>query len=235
VIGRKGARDRDEGRGSVEVTFVRGLYLGVIAAAVLALVVLGCDISPRTGLARGRDVFQTCVPCHGASGLGSVELRAPAIAGLPEWYITRELENFRANVRGAHPDDMEGHRMRPMARTLYHPGDLADVAQYVSRMPSVWMHPMLAAGDTAAGSASFSGICATCHGADAKGNPAMGAPPLVNQADWYLVAQLKKFQSGMRGASPADSLGQGMRAMSMTLADSTSMHNVVAYIKSLPH
>jgi hypothetical protein len=38
----------------------------------------------------------------------------------------------------------------------------------------------------------------------------------------------------MRGAHPDDVYGAQMRAMSLTLADTTAMLDVVAYIKTLP-
>ncbi len=125
--------------------------------------------------------------------------------------------------------------MRPMARTLYRPGDVEAVASYVARMPSAYMAPQYAVGDTAAGRATFQSICITCHGPDGHGNKDLGAPPIVNQSDWYLVAQLAKFQSGMRGTHPEDVTGQQMRAMSMTMPDSSANHSVVAFVKTLPH
>lgn len=210
-------------------------YVAVIAAVGLIALVVGCGTAPKGSLARGREVFKTCLPCHGANGLGSLALRAPAIAGLPKWYVERQLKNFASNMRGAHPDDAEGARMRPMARSLYHPGDVEAVAAYVATLPTSWMPTTYAVGDTAAGRVTFSNICITCHQADGKGNEALGAPPLPQQSDWYLMAQLNKFHSGMRGVHPDDAFGGQMRAMSMTLADSAAMHDVVAYVKSLPH
>ena len=212
---------------------MRRAYVGTIACAVVLALVAGCGVGRQTTMARGQALFKTCVPCHGESGAGDLTLRTPAIAGLPDWYLQAELRKFRADIRGAHPDDLEGHRMRPMARTLYQPGDLEAVAAYVAGMPTAKVRPILA-GDRADGQQRFTSICLTCHGADGRGNQALGAPPLVHQADWYLVAQLKKFKTGMRGASPADTAGAMMRAMSSTLQDTTAMHNVVAYIKSLP-
>ncbi|MCS6946220.1 MAG: c-type cytochrome, partial [Steroidobacteraceae bacterium] len=35
-------------------------------------------------------------------------------------------------------------------------------------------------GDVAAGAASFAQLCAACHGADGRGNPALGAPNLTD-------------------------------------------------------
>jgi cytochrome c553 len=207
----------------------RGWVVGIVGVALVA----GCGVGPQSKAQRGAMVFKTCVPCHGEDGRGDLTLRAPAIAGLPEWYVTTELTMFKNDIRGAHPNDNEGMRMRPMARTLYHPGDLEAVSAYVAGLPAVSVKPVLG-GDRAAGEKQYTTICIACHGPDGKGNQALGAPPLVRQADWYLVAQLEKFKSGMRGANPQDIQGSQMRAMSSTLQDSTAMHDVVAYIKSLP-
>lgn len=217
-----------------EAHLSRKAYVGLIFAAALSALLAGCGVGTRTRTAHGHDVFKTCVPCHGENGGGSLELRAPAIAGLPDWYITAELTKFKGNIRGAHPDDSEGHRMRPMARTLYHPGDVEAVAGYVSHLKPVWVAPTLK-GNVTAGQQRYTTLCIACHGADAHGTQALSAPPLAGQADWYLVTQLKKFKSGMRGMHPEDGTGSQMRTMSLTLTDTTAMHDVVAYIKTLAH
>lgn len=210
-------------------------YVGLVAVAAVAAVLAGCSMARKTGIAHGEEVYRTCVPCHGADGHGTLALRAPAIAGLPDWYVMTELRKFKGDIRGAHPDDNEGARMRPMARTLGRPGDIEDVAKYVASMPVSWMAPDFKGDDPAMGQATYTGICATCHGVDGKGNQAMGAPPILYQADWYLVAQLGKFQRGWRGVNAQDTTGQQMRAMSLTMPDTAAMHNVVAYLKTLPH
>jgi cytochrome c oxidase subunit 2 len=193
-----------------------------------------CSPPYETGLARGKQEYRTCVPCHGDNGAGNREVGAPAIAGLPAWYVASELGKFQNGVRGAHPQDAEGARMRPMARTLYRAGDLEAVAAYVARLPAVTLPATIAGADTAAGRASYA-ICTTCHGPEARGNRDLFAPPIAQQADWYMVAQLEKFRSGMRGAHPDDTTGAQMRAMSMTLADSSAVRDVVAFIRSLAH
>lgn len=208
-------------------------YIALIAAAVATAAVAGCGAQPTAD--RSRQLYDTCAPCHGGAGEGNLELRAPAIAGLPKWYVSAQLAKFKAGVRGAHPDDMEGHRMRPMARSLLLPNDIELVSDHVAAMPARWRAPDFAMADTAAGGASYRAICVTCHGEGGEGNEALNAPPLTRQNDWYMVAQLKKFHSGMRGAHPEDVYGAQMRAMSMTLADTVAMHDVVSYVKSLPH
>ena len=207
------------------------LPITLLALTSLTSLLAGCG-SQAPGLARGKDVYDTCVPCHGAHGTGDASLRAPAIAGLPQWYIVAQLTKFKDGIRGAHPDDGEGARMRPMARTLWKKGDVESVAEYVASLPAT--HPAATLqGDPTVGAARYNSICVACHGADGKGNQQLGAPTLRSQADWYMVAQLEKFKSGMRGAHPSDVSGSQMRAMAMTLPDSQAMKDVVAYIRTL--
>jgi cytochrome c oxidase subunit II len=203
------------------------------AALYAAAVLVGCGEIPAPGLARGKMMFDNCFPCHGKDGMGNALLRAPAIAGLQRWYIERQLKNFQSSMRGADPHDMEGARMRPMARSLYRAGDVESVAEYVSALPSRIPAETMAPGDTAAGRISYQTVCITCHQEDGSGNEVLGAPSLTHQYDWYMMTQLAKFRSGMRGAHPDDAMGAQMAAMSQTLADSTAMHDVIAFIRTL--
>lgn len=212
---------------------LRAVAIALLAAPLLALTIWGCGGRARAGIARGRDLYDTCKPCHGVTGGGNASLGAPSIAGLPLWYLEAQLTKFRTGVRGAHPSDMEGARMRPMARSLNLEGDVNSVAQYVASLPPRPAAPTLTGGDATAGATTYTTVCVVCHGADGVGLEAMGAPTLVNQADWYMVRQLEKFQSGMRGADPRDVTGQQMAAMSSMLTDHQAMLNVIAYIQTL--
>jgi cytochrome c553 len=196
----------------------------------LLVLAAACNRTPEPGLARGRAVYGTCVPCHGANGAGDQALGAPAIAGLPRWYVQSQLENFTTGRRGAHPLDTVGLRMKSMSLALDREGDLPSVAEYVASMTAVPAAPVLA-GDAAAGQAAFQ-VCLACHGADARGNEALHAPPLAGQHDWYLLRQLQKFRQGWRGADPADVWGATMRANALAL-DDAAMRNLVAYIQTL--
>ncbi len=90
-----------------------------------------------------------------------------------------------------------------------------------------------APGDAAAGKQLYA-VCAACHGMQAEGNPALHAPKLSGQGDWYLQRQLKYFKNGARGAHDKDVFGKMMAPMAATLADDTAIDNVSAYIKTLP-
>ncbi len=202
------------------------------ALAALAVVLGACGLEPPPGEARGPAVFETCATCHGAQGEGMREYGAPAIAGLPEWYLRAELEKFRSGARGAHPDDVQGLRMRGMARSLNHEGDVEAVAAYVAALPPVPPTDGEGEGDATHGEALYA-TCAQCHGERATGDETRGAPPLVNLDAWYVETQIHNFRAGVRGASPLDESGRTMAPMALGLADDQSIRDVVAYVRSL--
>lgn len=76
-------------------------------------------------------------------------------------------------------------------------------------------------------------VCAGCHGVNAMGSEATNAPRLQGQYDWYLVRQIKNYQSGARGVHKDDTYGATMRAMAGTLANEQAILDVVAYIGTL--
>lgn len=54
--------------------------------------------------------------------------------------------------------------------------------------------------------------CAACHGADAGGNAELQAPRLNHLRPVYILAQLDKFQRGLRGGDGATDAAQQMAA-----------------------
>lgn len=202
-----------------------------VSALVLAPLVASCRREPAVDTSRGRALFGQCVACHGADGSGSRALGAPAIAGVDAWYVGAQLSKFNSGLRGSHPGDAEGARMRSASRGLRSERDIAAVAGYVAQLPPAPSRPMIE-GDLARGR-SFWERCAGCHGPLASGNRASGAPPLDRTDDWYLLAQLGKFRRAVRGTHPDDASGAIMRSMALALPDDRAMSDVVAYITSL--
>jgi cytochrome c553 len=180
---------------------------------------------------RGQALFRLCAACHGPQGTGQQQLGAPAIAGLPEWYVAAQLLKFRHGARGMHPQDSAGMRMRPMARALPTDSDVQAVARYVAALaPSV--QGSTPGGDPASGKVRYQ-LCAGCHGPDARGMQPLQAPPLIFADDWYLLRQLDNFKQGIRGGDAAsDPTGALMRPMAVTL-DEPAMRDVLAYIRTL--
>jgi cytochrome c553 len=183
---------------------------------------------------RGRELFDLCASCHGAAGEGNQLFFAPAIGGMPLWYLESQLTKFRDGVRGTHFDDMEGMRMRPMALSLRSErgDDLVDVAAYVAALPSVKPAATLSGGDAARGATHYL-VCQACHGAAGEGVVATNGPPVANQSDWYLLSSIQRFKSGVRGSNPADANGAVMRGMANILQDEQAMKDVIAHMTSL--
>jgi cytochrome c553 len=200
--------------------------------AFLLLVLIGSGVHHGWAASdRGRTLFRLCAACHGNQGEGRLDLAAPAIAGLPEWYVSAQLAKFRDGVRGVHPHDVAGLRMRPMARALPTQDDLAAVAHYVAALPAQPPPPTVA-GDIANGERHYL-VCQACHGPDGRGNQPLMAPPLVTTHDWYLLTQLQHFKQGVRGADPMRDAAGAMMAPMATALDEQAMRDVIAYIQTL--
>jgi cytochrome c553 len=170
-----------------------------------------------------------CAACHGADGAGNTELQAPNIAGLPEWYVEAQLRQFLNGHRGTEAADTSGRRMTAAAQTLTGTGDVPSVAAYVAGLPARRPPPTLQVGDPAQGKVAYQ-ACASCHRDDGKGK--LDVPPVIVQADWYLLAQLRKYKKSWRGTNEGDLQASRMRAVIIPL-DDTDMENVVAYIGTL--
>ena len=132
-----------------------------------------------------------CTTCHGADGRGNYGVQAPRLAGMEDWYLKRQLESYRAGLRGVHPRDIEGVAMQPMAAKLTDES-IAEILDWVGS----WEYKpseVTIQGDAMAGREFYS-VCATCHGAEGEGNQGFGAPALAGQNDWYLVTQVELQQ-----------------------------------------
>ncbi len=203
-----------------------------LAALALAALVIA-PLSPASAEnERGEALFDLCTQCHGEQGQGKELFLAPAIAGMGEWYVTSQLEMFRAGARGLHHEDVGGMRMVPMSRYLRDDADVKAVAAYVAALPKTAPTPAVHGGDAAKGQAAYA-LCAACHGADGKGNQQMNAPRLAGTSDWYLLNALQKYKAGTRGSNPANATAMLMRGMAMSLADEQAMKDIIAHINTL--
>ena len=186
----------------------------------------------------GRSLYAVCAACHGAAGQGNVALNSPAIGGQHDWYLRRQIQNFKLGVRGAHKDDIYGMQMAPMVMVLANEQAINDVSAYISQLPNSdaeaeTANPLLANADMAHGQSLYI-TCGTCHGTSGQGNYATNSPRLSGLQAGYLVRQLQNFKSGIRGVHADDLFGPQMRSMARFLRDDQAIHDVVAYIGSLP-
>lgn len=199
--------------------------VGLLVAGAWSLAQAGGDA------AAGQALYATCAACHGQQGEGNPALNAPALAGQADWYIVRQLQYFKAGIRGTDPNDTFGMQMRPMAMTLATDQAVADVAAYINTLPAADAKRTLD-GESEKSKDRYV-LCATCHGQKAEGSAVYHAPRLSHQHDWYLLTQLKHFKAGVRGQAPRDTYGMQMQPVADSLPDEQAMKNVIAYIKSL--
>jgi cytochrome c553 len=198
---------------------------------VLGVGLIGCQLGATNASTRGKELFNTCAACHGPAGQGNRELGAPGIAGMNARSIELQLQKFRSGLRGTQFNDYEGMRMRPMALSLRTDEDVKAVATYAASLPAA-RHAPVVGGDPQAGRALYA-TCMACHGLDGAGNETLGAPRIAGVEDWYLAAELRKYNGGVRGGNPKDAQGMLMGSMSKSLADEAAIRNVVAYIETL--
>ncbi len=179
----------------------------------------------------GAELYEACIACHGPSGEGNVTIGTPTIAGLPQWYVSAQLTRFQTDLRGKHPDDADGLRMRAMSRQMLSAAEITAVASHVATLAPVRNAAGVQGGDPAVGQQAFA-LCVPCHGAKGEGNEAVKAPPLAGLDDWYVAAQLRKFRAGIRGTAPGDPVGPIMQAMSMAIPPENVNH-LAAYVHTL--
>jgi cytochrome c oxidase cbb3-type subunit 3 len=146
-------------------------------------------------VAIGQRLFvDNCAACHGARGQGNPILGAPNLVD-DDWLHGGDGKTLLASI-------LDGRRgMMPPASTTLPAGGVEEIAQYVLGLSGRATDPVKAA----LGKEKFA-TCAACHGADGKGNPALGAPNLTDETWLYggSLAQVEKtIREGRGGEMPA--------------------------------
>jgi cytochrome c oxidase subunit 2 len=93
--------------------------------------------SPATvtgDVANGKDIFTTCSSCHGQDGQGIWSQNAPGLNGSNDWYLARQLENYRQGIRGSHPQDLYGKQMNLITGMLRDEQAVKDVVAYINTL-----------------------------------------------------------------------------------------------------
>lgn len=105
---------------------------------VVAHIVTLPDNPPETtvegDVGNGKHIYNVCAYCHGGDGMGKQALNAPRLAGSSDWYISRQLDNFKTGVRGAHPKDYYGYQMGLLSITLRNEQAINDVVAYINTL-----------------------------------------------------------------------------------------------------
>ena len=162
----------------------------------------------------GQRLFlNNCAQCHGSDGRGSKGF--PNLAD-NDWLGSNTHDAIKKTIT-------EGRTglMPPMAAAVGSAEDVKNVANYVLSL-SGSAHNDIAA---QLGKPKFV-VCAACHGAEGKGNPALGAPDLTDKIwlhGWGEQAIINMVTNGKTNAMPA----QGR------LLTPEQIHVLGAYVLSL--
>ena len=178
----------------------------------------------------GKALYNTCVACHGAAGQGVAALNSPALAGQEEAYLARQLNNFKAGIRGSAAEDVTGMQMRTMATTLNDDKAVADVTAYIAGLPAAGASFDTPGANLRNGENQYNAACGACHGGAAQGNANLNAPRLAGLDKAYLERQFSNFESGVRGSHPDDRLGRQMKMMTSMLNNEKDLADVIAFI-----
>ena len=177
-----------------------------IAAAGLLLTRSFAEGSPRPDALRGAGIAASgtsygvvaCVTCHALSSVADGSGAAPKLAGIPAYYLAKQLRDFASGVRA---DDI----MSGIARTMK-PEDIADVSEYYSGVRGAPTPPPAAEPDllalgtrlaTVGDETKMTQACEGCHGPEGRGE-APAIPPLAGQYAPYIALQMRMWQEGQR-------------------------------------
>ena len=112
-----------------------GSGVNALAAYIESLPAVAPKATVEGDLKRGKDFYtMICGACHGAKAEGNIPLQSPALAGTDDWYLLRQMQNFRAGIRGGDADDVLGQQMRSMAMTLPDEATVRDVIAYIQSL-----------------------------------------------------------------------------------------------------
>ena len=164
----------------------------LLAGIVLSLLSIGA-LAGDPDVSRGAALYLQCASCHGADGAGVTEGSTPRIAGQHAAVLVKQLVDFRTGKR-------RDFRMQDLAdrHHLADSRDIADVAAYVSGVESGGAPGRGDGTRATAGALLFGARCASCHGADGRGNAARLVPRLAGQHYGYLVRQMYDAVDGRR-------------------------------------
>lgn len=84
---------------------------------------------------RGADYYSNlCGACHGPAAEGNDKLQVPALAGVDDWYLLKQFDQFRDGIRGADEADHYGYQMGMMGKTLPDAKTAKDVIAYIQSL-----------------------------------------------------------------------------------------------------
>jgi cytochrome c553 len=140
-----------------------------------------------------------CHTCHGLDGQGDAG-GAPRIAGLPQGYLVKQLQDYAEGRRRHAAMHWIASRLSPQDRQAVSAwyASRPSPPAVVERADSSVAERLWLAGDPERDLQP----CALCHGARGEGGGRWSAPPVHDQPPPYLAEQLRAWRRGERQNSP---------------------------------
>lgn len=103
-----------------------------VTAYILTLPVAKNDATIEGNVENGHNYYNMiCGACHGPGAKGIESLGSPKLTGLQDWYIQRQLNNFRDSIRGTTAKDSLGAQMLTIAAGIPDDQTVKDLATYI--------------------------------------------------------------------------------------------------------
>jgi cytochrome c553 len=139
-----------------------------------------------------------CARCHAFDGAADGSGAFPKLAGLPAYYLAKELRDFASGMRS---DAI----MSAIARKMK-PEDVADVSEYYSGIHAMHTAAPVAEPNLLTRGTRLATVgdeerhiqaCEGCHGPQGRGE-APAIPPLAGQYAHYIAFQMQMWRKGYR-------------------------------------
>jgi cytochrome c553 len=201
-----------KGRAAIQAFVI----VGALAAALAVAVPAAAGPTDTPGFAKAF----SCSACHGRAGAARGDA-VPVLAGMPSWYFKKAIEDY-AGGRRPSPE------MEPFSKMVKTLG-VDEIAGYFAAQPRAASQVKVDSASVAKGRTA-STACASCHGADGRGDQSKGTPDLTGQPPGYLLNQMKLFKAEKR--SPGDANLSAVKAV-MKGVDDATLADLAAYYSSL--
>ena len=199
-----------------------------VSVALLAVAIL-LSVSVEA-MASATNYQAMCASCHGKQGEGSLKLKAPSIAGLPDWYVLSQIEKIKSNTRAAGTNDVHLLAMRQVVATLDQDA-LNALAVYIKTLkPQATTNTL--GGDPERGKALYANLCMECHRFNASGEKVFKSPPLTGLQDWYMASQFERYRELSRGPAK-DVYGHKMHTVASRMENPKDLHDILAWIAEI--
>jgi len=113
-------------------TLPDGEAIANIAGYISAMPAVQPAATVEGDAANGHQLYTSkCGACHGGQGWGNEALFTPRLTVVGDWYILRQVEKFKASMRGASEESKYGQQMAMMAKVVSEQ-ELNDIVAYLN-------------------------------------------------------------------------------------------------------